>query len=305
MGRRSHTLTVILCFVLIAILGVFMVFTRRDKQEKIRELQKTSEVIASSDEDSFTTDVAESTASTTAEEATSSVTAPAESTPATSEVESVAESMTESVPAAATALDGISLRGETFTTLPDAGASAYPTLLAAELKAIGVTKGTIKDYTVNQCGSMSHLKKAGVDDTTLQAFIAAHQASKQTATSTETKLRDFTAEELTRDDQNALPIICIGYYGGWGNNPDELVQQVQDLLKTYSQQDKYIVIGCYPAGYAGGEAYNAALSKAFGIHLIDASGNNWNKVDKASRQGIAKAVAAKIKELGYDADLNA
>ena len=82
------------------------------------------------------------------------------------------------------------------------------------------------------------MKRAGVDDQIIQNFISEHQKAANGAQLyvTETGIRDFTEEDLTRDDLDYIPVIFMGYYGGWNHDPAELAQQQEHILKTFSNQ---------------------------------------------------------------------
>ena len=67
------------------------------------------------------------------------------------------------------------------------------------------------------------MKRAGVGDDVIQGYITAHEqaANGTTLYVTENGVRDFTEEELVRDDLNCIPVIFMGYYGGWNHDPNE------------------------------------------------------------------------------------
>ena len=76
-------------------------------------------------------------------------------------------------------------------------------------------------------------------------FISEHQKAANGAQLyvTETGIRDFTEEDLTRDDLDYIPVIFMGYYGGWNHDPAELAQQQEHILKTFSNQEQFIIVG--------------------------------------------------------------
>lgn len=297
MGRKRG-LTAFLCVVLAAVLVVFMFDSRSAKREESEQL-KAASVTAEAESIEGTEESASGAVQTTEPgsgiEESGAGTAGGEGT----------ESEAMSTGTEAGTLTGVSLRGESFTTEEGAIATSYAAYIAQDLQAAGLANVNVEDYTVTKSGSMSHLKKAGVDQATLDQFVASHQAAGLTTPITETKIRDFSAEELARDDQNALPVVCIGYYGGWGDSNDELVQQVQLLLGTYSQQNQYIVLGYYPTSYGGGADYDAKMQAAFGDHYISLNAASLTGMNAATRQGIAQAVVDKMQELGYTAALTA
>ena len=83
---------------------------------------------------------------------------------------------------------------------------------------------TVINKTLQGGGTLSMMKMAGVGDDILQGYITKHQqaANGGQLNVTETGIRDLTEEELTRNDLDCIPIIFMGYYGGWNHDPAEL-----------------------------------------------------------------------------------
>ena len=106
------------------------------------------------------------------------------------------------------------------------------------------------------------MKRAGVDDQIIQNFISEHQKAANGAQLyvTETGIRDFTEEDLTRDDLDYIPVIFMGYYGGWNHDPAELAQQQEYILENIFQPGQLIIVGTRPLdGSVGSTALDAGV----------------------------------------------
>ena len=90
---------------------------------------------------------------------------------------------------------------------------------------------TVINKTLQGGGTLSMMKMAGVSDETLQGYIAKHQQTANGAqlNVTETGIRDLTDEQTTRNDMDCVPVIFMGYYGGWNHDPAELAEKFKDL----------------------------------------------------------------------------
>ena len=137
------------------------------------------------------------------------------------------------------------------------------------------------------------------------AIITRHQESADAhgveLTIYETVVRDDLAEYATeRDDLDYIPVICMGFHGGWMDNPHELVEHQQKILDTYNQKDKFIIIGFYPDLEVDQDYYDQVLEEAWGEHYLQ-----MNKAadviffSDSGRQVMAEAVYEKLAELGY------
>lgn len=79
--------------------------------------------------------------------------------------------------------------------------------------------------------TLSILRYAGVEDEEVQAYINAHQAAGAAEGSPEVSVRAFTSEELSREyNREAMPVLLMGYYGGYNGSTEELIQQQQKVL---------------------------------------------------------------------------
>ena len=203
-----------------------------------------------------------------------------------------------------TVYSSISCRGEAFLAYGAEG-TTYPEMLAALLEEAGYDV-EVSDNTLDMAGSLTQLLYAGVSSELIEEYMSAHQAqadaSGETATDTEVETRDLSATVITRDDEDSLPIISIGFRGGWNNDLDELIDQQTALLETYSQQDDFIIIGINGSASVTDEEYDAAMEEAWGDHYL-----SLNELEAASytaevRESIARALFEKLVDLGYIED---
>ena len=162
---------------------------------------------------------------------------------------------------------------------------------------------TVADKTLQGGGTLSMMKMAGVSDETLQGYITEHQQAAAGAqlNVTETGIRDLTEEETTRNDLDCIPVIFMGYYGGWNHDPAELAQQQENILNTFPDKEKFIVVGTRPMdGSVSSEDLDRVLSEKWGDHYISlASVTAQPASTTAAQQAMAEAILQKMEELGY------
>lgn len=199
----------------------------------------------------------------------------------------------------------LSCRGDSFNAAEGADKTGgYPARLKDVLESNGITP-TIVDDTWDMSGSLSHLGYAGVSQERINAYIAAHQeaaaANGIELETTEVQVRADLAElEINRQDQDMIPVICIGYNGGWNNDVNELIEQQQLLLDTYTQKEKFIIMGYYPNGFEDTAAYDQAMAEAWGEHYLPLNGTlSVLDFSDTERQEIAKAIYEKLVMLKY------
>ena len=101
---------------------------------------------------------------------------------------------------------------------------------------------TVINKTLQGGGTLSMMKMAGVSDETLQGYIAKHQQAANGAqlNVTETGIRDLTEEQTTRNDMDCVPVIFMGYYGGWNHDPAELAEQQEQILNTFQTRPVHV-----------------------------------------------------------------
>jgi len=162
----------------------------------------------------------------------------------------------------------------------------------------------VQDKTLQGAGTMSVMTMAGVPENEVQAFIDAHKAAANGAELpiAETGIRDLTPEQLERTDVNCIPIISMGYYGGWNHDPQELIQQQEKVLKTFPDQEQFIIVGVRPFDDSvNSSTLDTAMREKWGEHYISASEVTGVHV-AASFEGqaaVAQAVLEKLETLGY------
>ena len=162
---------------------------------------------------------------------------------------------------------------------------------------------TVVNKTLQAGGTLSMMKMAGVSDETLQDYITKHQQAANGAqlNVTETGIRDLTEEETTRNDMDCIPVIFMGYYGGWNHDPAELAEQQEQILNTFQYKDDFIVVGTVPLdGSVTADALDQVLSQKWGEHYISlASVTAQPSATYEAQQAMGEAVFNKLQELGY------
>lgn len=160
----------------------------------------------------------------------------------------------------------------------------------------------VQDKTLQGAGTLSFLKMAGVPEETIQNYANVHQENggEETAVS-EVEIRELSPEQLERNDVECIPVFCMGYYGGWNYDPNELADQVQQILATFSNQEEYVIVGAVPGdGSVDPATYDAVMTERFGTHYISMASITAEPVESAAAQeAAANAVITKLEELGY------
>ena len=147
------------------------------------------------------------------------------------------------------------------------------------------------------------MKMSGVSDETIQRYITKHQQAANGAqlNVTETGIRDLTEEQTTRNDMDCIPVIFMGYYGGWNHDPAELADQQEQILNTFQNKDQFIVVGTRPMdGSVTSEALDQVLSQKWGEHYISlANVTAQPSSTYEAQQAMAEAILQKLQELNY------
>ncbi len=198
---------------------------------------------------------------------------------------------------------GISFWGDEFFTAESELQYSSRVKLEEKLKAEGYTL-EYANKTLAGAGTLSVMKMAGVPQTDLDKYIEKHKASAGNATPsvTETGIRDLTAEEMDRFDKDYIPIITMGYYGGWNKDPKELAEQQQKVLDTFgANKDKFIVVGVRPMdGSVDIPEYERVMKETWGEHYISTIDICTVTTTTADGQTqVADALYDKLLELGY------
>ena len=197
----------------------------------------------------------------------------------------------------------ISIRGD---ILDEDGSTdtSYPDYLSQLLEKNGYTNYTVENNTWDNSGTLSQMALAGVSDNDINTYITAHQNNANGAelNATEYIVRDDLSQyKKDRDDLDAIPVICMGYYGGWNNDPNELAEQIQKILDTYTQKNDYVVVGMYPYNEIDTASYDQTMTDAFGDHYLALTSDILDQpaFDDAGHQEIAQAIYDKLNSLGY------
>lgn len=199
--------------------------------------------------------------------------------------------------------EGVVCWGDDLINGEDSATYSYKVVLQNLLTEKGYNL-PVQDKTLQGAGTMSVMTMAGVPENEVQAFIDAHKAAANGGELpiTETGIRDLTPEQLERTDFNCIPIISMGYYGGWNHDPQELIQQQEKVLKTFPDQEQFIIVGVRPFDDSvNSAALDTAMREKWGEHYISASEVTGVHV-AASFEGqaaIAQAVLEKLETLGY------
>ena len=199
--------------------------------------------------------------------------------------------------------EGVVCWGDDLINGEDSATYSYKVVLQNLLTEKGYNL-PVQDKTLQGAGTMSIMTMAGVPENEVQTFIDAHKAAANGGELpiTETGIRDLTPEQLERTDFNCIPIISMGYYGGWNHDPQELIQQQEKVLKTFPDQEQFIIVGVRPFDDSvNSAALDTAMREKWGEHYISASEVTGVHV-AASFEGqaaIAQAVLEKLETLGY------
>ena len=193
--------------------------------------------------------------------------------------------------------------GDEFIKKQEANIYSYPAVLQNELQENGYNI-TVENNLLGGASSLSVMKFAGIADDVINTYIGEHQEMQGASLSEkEISVRTFSEDELKRNDQDSIPIIFMGYYGGWNNDLEELIKQQQLVLNTFdANKDKFLIIGIPPMnGSVDKETYDSAMQKKWGKHYMNATTIAAPK-QVASYDGqnkIAIAIYEKLKELKY------
>ena len=199
------------------------------------------------------------------------------------------------------AASGIVCWGDDLINGEESATYSYMAVLQKLLAENGYSNLTVINKTLQGGGTLSMMKMAGVSDSVLQSYITKHQQAANGAqlNVTETGIRDLTEEQTTRNDMDCIPVIFMGYYGGWNHDPQELTEQQENILNTFQNKDEFIVVGTRPMdGTVTSEALDEVLSQKWGEHYISlASVTSQPASTKEAQQTMAEAILQKLEEL--------
>lgn len=196
---------------------------------------------------------------------------------------------------------GISCWGDEFYEPEAAEQYSYRAALQRILDENGYDL-TVANKTLEGAGTLSMMKMAGVPQEELDAYIASHQASGGNLAVTETGIRDLTEEETDRWERDYIPVLMMGYYGGWNNDIQELIEQQQKILDTFgANKENFIIAGIPPLDKTVGTSeYDAAMEAAWGEHYVStAQTSRYALSSKEGQEEIAQAIYEKLLVLNY------
>lgn len=200
------------------------------------------------------------------------------------------------------AASGIVCWGDDLINGEESNTYSYMAVLQKLLTDNGYNM-TVINKTLQGGGTLSMMKMAGVSDETIQGYITKHQQAANGAqlNVTETGIRDLTEEQTTRNDMDCIPVIFMGYYGGWNHDPAELADQQEQILNTFQNKDQFIVVGTRPMdGSVTSEALDQVLSQKWGEHYISlADVTAQPSSTYEAQQAMAEAILQKLQELNY------
>lgn len=280
MFRKNSVMTNIFlllsCIILLGAVGFILV---KDKQEAEKVVKEVETVVSKEDE--------------TQEEP------PQKEKPA---VATATPMPTQTPVAEKEEIKGIVCWGDDLMTADTTDKYSYMAVLQRILQEKGYDIPVI-NKTIQGGGTLSMMKMAGVSDSVLQGYISAHQQAANGAELSimERGIRDLTPEQTERNDLECIPVIFMGYYGGWNHNPAELAEQQEHILKTFPDQERFLVVGTRPVdGSVDAPSLDQALQQKWGEHYISLAQTTTYPASMIEAQEImAQTIVQKMEELGY------
>lgn len=287
--KKTNILLGFICILLAVLLGFILVTSYKSEQKESRHLSEIADDQQSGIEDyEAVKERAKELEEISSEEA--------------EDTEDIKSKNTEDTKDKTTAASGIVCWGDDLINGEESNTYSYMTVLQKLLTDNGYNM-TVINKTLQGGGTLSMMKMAGVSDETLQGYITRHQQAANGAqlNVTETGIRDLTEEQTTRNDMDCIPVIFMGYYGGWNHDPAELADQQEQILNTFQNKDQFIVVGTRPMdGSVTSEALDQVLSQKWGEHYISlANVTAQPSSTYEAQQAMAEAILQKLQELNY------
>lgn len=309
-GKKTNILLGFICILLVGLLGFLLAMNYKTEQEELQRLTELAgdQHIGIEDYDAVKEHAAELEKASKDEEESSETdntdkkskkNNQKEDTAEADDTENAEETADEET---ARTISGIVCWGDDLINGDASNTYSYMAVLQKLLTDNGYNL-TVVNKTLQAGGTLSMMKMAGVSDETLQGYITKHQQAANGAqlNVTETGIRDLTEEETTRNDMDCIPVIFMGYYGGWNHDPAELAEQQEQILNTFQYKDDFIVVGTIPLdGSVTADALDQVLSQKWGEHYISlASVTAQPSATYEAQQAMGEAVFNKLQELGY------
>lgn len=297
-GEGRNRLLLILCILLFILFGVLLLWSRRSNAAEADRLRELAAQEEQKDQTGDETEQDETQTEETAGEETEENGDQQSQELQTAEEESETEEAEETSSLA----KGIVCWGDDLINGEESATHSYRAVLQNLLNESGYNL-TVIDKTLQGAGTFSMMTMAGVPQEEVQSYITKHQeaAQGQELPITETGIRDLTAEQTQRNDLEYIPVIFMGYYGGWNHDPAELASQQEAILNTFPQQDQYIIAGTFPLdGSVDSATLDSVMSEKWGDHYISMASITSNPASTYEGQAdLAAAILQKMKDLGY------
>lgn len=276
--RKWNIVLILLCIILCAVLAGLFVW---NKKSEVKESKRLEEVAAGK---AVSGNKKEKAAKTD------------EETPQKKEEEQEVPEEKEAE------IEGIVCWGDDMINGEESATYSYKVVLQKLLQENGYNL-PVQDKTLQGAGTMSMMTMAGVPKEKVDGFITRHVEAAQGSELpiTETGIRDLTPEQLARTDLNCVPIISMGYYGGWSHDPAELAEQQQAILDTFPSQEQFLNVGAIPIdGSVDAATLDSVMKEKWGEHYISAAEiSSRPAATYEGQEAIANAVFQKLEELKY------
>ena len=322
--RRASFLTKFIMSVLIVVLSATLIYTllsyRNEQRERTEALKKQSEQYMQGEiPANITADGSEVYASEENREVQTDTEAQTADKAEGSAAQTSKEEAAENLPIA------ISCRGESWAPDDNDKEDGWPAILGSMLEENGVS-AAVSDYTWDMAGTLSQMRFADVPEETVDSYIEAHNENGLRGYLYETTVRDDLEESyIEREDYESIPVICIGYNGGYGMSSAELIEQQSLILNTYKLQaanatseasaeadqendvddgemgisGKYLIVGHLPAGWSDLNNYETRMKNAWGDHFVSLNEIEGDVVSREYREAVADTIYNKLVEMGY------
>ena len=299
--KKTNILLGFICVLLAILLGFILVTSYKSEQKESRHLSEIADDQQSGIEDyEAVKERAKELEEISSEEAEDTEDIKSKNTEDTEKTDTAETEDTKDETAAAAS--GIVCWGDDLINGEESNTYSYMEVLQKLLTDNGYNM-TVINKTLQGGGTLSMMKMAGVSDETIQGYITRHQQAANGAqlNVTETGIRDLTEEQTTRNDMDCIPVIFMGYYGGWNHDPAELADQQEQILNTFQNKNQFIVVGTRPMdGSVTSEALDQVLSQKWGEHYISlADVTAQPSSTYEAQQAMAEAILQKLQELNY------
>lgn len=310
--KKTNILLGFICILLAVLLGFILVTSYKSEQKESRHLSEIADDQQSGIEDyEEVKERAKELEEISSEEAEDTEDVKSKNTEDTKDIEKTDTADTEDADKTedtkdtkdkTAAASGIVCWGDDLINGEESNTYSYMAVLQKLLTDNGYNM-TVINKTLQGGGTLSMMKMAGVSDETIQGYITKHQQAANGAqlNVTETGIRDLTEEQTTRNDMDCIPVIFMGYYGGWNHDPAELADQQEQILNTFQNKDQFIIVGTRPMdGSVTSEALDQVLSQKWGEHYISlADVTAQPSSTYEAQQAMAEAILQKLQELDY------